>query len=101
MPTKKILFTVSLLLVCFVAVIMLIAGFHFFGGPGGDADDSSALCEGLGCKPGYSYVGSVNSDLFHDCGCVYARSIMAENIVCFKDAQEAKDKGYSPHNCVD
>lgn len=46
------------------------------------------------------FVGSKNSDKYHPPDCAWAKRIKPENIVCFKDAEDAKNKGYVPSSCV-
>lgn len=41
-----------------------------------------------------AFVGSKNSDKYHSPSCGYAKQIKSENRVCFKDEQEAQQKGY-------
>lgn len=43
-----------------------------------------------------AYVGSKNSNKYHLPTCRWAKNIKPENIVCFKDENEAKLKGYLP-----
>lgn len=48
-----------------------------------------------------AFVGSKNSNKFHLTTCRWAKNIKPENIVCFKDENEAKSKGYLPDkNCI-
>lgn len=44
-----------------------------------------------------SYVGSANSDKFHDPSCTYANKIKDENKVSFSSKDDAIDSGY--HSC--
>lgn len=43
-----------------------------------------------------AFVGSKNSDKYHLPTCSGAKRIKPENIVCFKSAEEAAQKGYQP-----
>lgn len=45
------------------------------------------------------FVGSKNSDKYHLPGCQWVKRIKPENMVCFKDEQEAEKKGYVPASC--
>ena len=48
-----------------------------------------------------AFVGSKNSNKYHLPTCRWAKNIKPENIVCFKDENEAKSKGYLPDkNCI-
>jgi hypothetical protein len=48
-----------------------------------------------------AYVGSKNSNKYHLPTCRWAKNIKPENLVCFKDENEAKLKGYLPDkNCI-
>ncbi len=57
-------------------------------------------CENLGCPIGTKYVGSKNSNVFHECDCSYAIAILPENRVCFNSTEEAQEKQYRPGTCV-
>ena len=46
------------------------------------------------------FVASKNSKIYHLPDCQYVKRIKDENKIWFKSAEEAKEKGYSPHNCV-
>jgi len=63
----------------------------------GDAiqKDLSNLAE-AGC----AFVGSKNSDKYHPLNCAWAKRIKPENRVCFKDAEDARNKGYVPSSWV-
>lgn len=43
-----------------------------------------------------AFVGSKNSDKYHLPTCSGAKRIKPENLVCFKSAEEATQKGYQP-----
>lgn len=48
-----------------------------------------------------TYVGSKNSNKYHLPTCRWAKQIKPENIVCFKDAEDAAAKNYIPDkNCI-
>ena len=48
-----------------------------------------------------AFVGSKNSNKYHLPTCRWAKNIKPENMVCFKDENEAKSKGYLPDkNCI-
>ena len=47
-------------------------------------------------KTSGTYVGSLESDKFHRISCRYAREIAEENEIWFDDADEAREKGYTP-----
>ena len=40
------------------------------------------------------FVGSKNSNKYHKPDCRWAKNIKAENLVCFKNEEEARSKGY-------
>lgn len=46
------------------------------------------------------YVGSVNSDLYHDPSCPSASRIKVANQVWFASREEAEKAGYSPSACT-
>jgi len=58
------------------------------------------ICIELGCAKGDFFVGSRNSDKYHDCGSYYARRINRENIVCFKSKLHAESLRYYPSSSV-
>jgi len=47
------------------------------------------------------FVASKNSKIYHLPDCQYAKRIKEENKIYFKSAEEAREKGYSPHSCVE
>lgn len=52
-------------------------------------------------KQDCTFVGSKNSNKYHLPTCRWAKQIKPENLVCFKDVDEAKSKGYLPDkNCI-
>jgi hypothetical protein len=51
-------------------------------------------CVELGCPFGTKYLGSSMGEVYHDCITSQARSIKADNRVCFSSADDAIDKGY-------
>ena len=54
----------------------------------------SMTCLELGCPIGTDFIGSRNSDLFHECSSSHAKRINEENRICFKSASEAVAQGY-------
>jgi hypothetical protein len=46
------------------------------------------------------YVGSTNSDLFHDLSCSASTRIKESNQIWFASVEEAKQAGYSPSKCT-
>lgn len=46
------------------------------------------------------FVASKNSNIYHVPTCGSARRIKPENLVCFKDENDARSKGYTPHSCI-
>jgi len=47
------------------------------------------------------FVASKNSKIYHSPDCQYAKRIKEENKIFFKSAEEAREKGFSPHSCVE
>jgi hypothetical protein len=48
-----------------------------------------------------AFVGSKNSNKYHLSSCQWAKRIKPENIVCFKSAEDAVQKGYQPDkSCI-
>jgi len=50
-------------------------------------------------KKDCAFVGSKNSNKYHSPDCSYAKRIKPENIVCFSNGEDAKNKGYVPAGC--
>jgi len=50
-------------------------------------------------KKDCAFVGSKNSNKYHSPDCRYVKRIKPENIVCFSDEEDAKNKGYIPAGC--
>ena len=46
------------------------------------------------------YVGSINSDLFHDLSCPASKGIKESNQIWFASVEEAQRAGYSPSKCT-
>lgn len=46
------------------------------------------------------FVGSINSDLFHDSSCSAAKNIKESNQIWFASVEEAQKAGYSPSKCT-
>lgn len=53
-------------------------------------------CEDLGCPEGSQYVGSSQSNVYHECSSGYAQTILSQNRICFFSAAEAEEAGYRP-----
>ena len=47
------------------------------------------------------FIASKNSKIYHSPDCQYVKRIKEENKIYFKSAEEARDRGYSSHSCVD
>ncbi|MCK5122797.1 MAG: hypothetical protein KAQ87_01450 [Candidatus Pacebacteria bacterium] len=47
------------------------------------------------------FVASKNSKIYHLPNCQYVKRIKEENKIFFKSAEEARERGYSPHSCVE
>ena len=64
--------------------------------PIAEAASTGNGCASLGCPDDTLYVGSLNSDKYHECTCKWAQKISEKNLACFKSKQDAEDKGYKP-----
>jgi len=53
-----------------------------------------STCMELGCPEGTVVVGSINSDIYHECHCSSAQRINPENLLCFGSEEEAVASGY-------
>ncbi len=59
-----------------------------------------AGCSGISVDSGvssaqsYSYVGSVNSDIYHNPSCQWAQKIHSENEIWFISEDDARSNGY-------
>jgi len=51
-------------------------------------------CVDLGCPEGTIYVGSKNSDKYHECSCRYAKNIAEKNLNCFTSRKDAQRQEY-------
>ena len=51
-------------------------------------------------EAGCAYVGSKNSNKFYPPTCSYAKRIKPENVVCFKNAEEAIGQGRTESKCT-
>ena len=47
------------------------------------------------------FVASKNSKIYHSPDCQYVKRIKEENKIFFKSAGEARERGFSPHSCVE
>lgn len=47
------------------------------------------------------FVASKNSKIYHLPDCKYVKRIKDENKIFFKSAEDAREKGYTPHSCVE
>ena len=47
------------------------------------------------------FVASKNSKIYHLPDCQYVKRIKEENKIFFKSVEEAREKGFSPHSCVE
>lgn len=47
-------------------------------------------------KSSGAYVGSIDSDKYHNPGCRFAKEILPENEIWFDSAEDAQNSGYSP-----
>lgn len=56
---------------------------------------AGATVEGKG-----TFVGSVNSDLYHHVDCPSGRRIKEENQIWFNSTQQAEEAGYQPSKCT-
>jgi len=53
-----------------------------------------------GTKTSGKFVGSINSNLFHDPSCGPSKRIKKENQIWFSSIAEAEARGYSPSKCT-
>lgn len=51
-------------------------------------------CVDLGCPEGTIYVGSKESNKYHECSCRYAKNIAEKNLNCFTSRKDAERQGY-------
>jgi len=92
-----------------IVIIALFAGYHLIKiykaaqeGPvvpteeGGPPVPGLIICEDLGCPEGSQYIGSSESNVYHECSSGYAQTILPQNRMCFYNATEAEQAGYRP-----
>jgi len=60
----------------------------------GDLTSEEFSCMQLGCPRGMLLVGSINSNVYHECNCGSALQIHQKNLVCFPSLEQAKEVGY-------
>ncbi|MBD3263164.1 hypothetical protein GF374_02180 [Candidatus Woesearchaeota archaeon] len=53
-------------------------------------------CQDLGCPDDAVYIGSANSNVYHNCDSSYAQAILPGNRICFSSAEEAEEADYHP-----
>lgn len=58
--------------------------------------DTEPVPETTSQKSSGVYVGSVDSDKYHNPNCRFAKEILPENEIWFDSAEDAKNSGYSP-----
>ena len=58
--------------------------------------DAETVVETTSPKSSGAYVGSVDSDKYHNPGCRFAKEILPENEIWFDSAEDAQNSGYSP-----
>ena len=58
--------------------------------------DTEPVPETTSQKSSGSYVGSVDSDKYHNPSCRFAKEILPENEIWFDSAEDAQNSGYSP-----
>ena len=65
-----------------------------------DINDSNSVSSGSNSPSSVSdtgtFVGSINSDVYHYHGCSAAKRIHNENLITFNSVTEAKNMGYRP-----
>lgn len=60
------------------------------------SQDAEPVTETTPSKSSGVYVGSVDSDKYHNPGCRFAKEILPENEIWFDSAEDAQNSGYSP-----
>ena len=58
--------------------------------------DAEPVTETTSQKSSGVYVGSIDSDKYHNPGCRFAKEILPENEIWFDSAEDAQNSGYSP-----
>ena len=58
--------------------------------------DAEPVTETTSQKSSGVYVGSVDSDKYHNPGCRFAKEILPENEIWFDSIEDAQNSGYSP-----
>jgi hypothetical protein len=82
-PTKRYITVFGLIVV--VLILGSAAAYYALSSPGGNHNPSNA-----------TYVGSVNSDVYHYPSCQYAKQIHTENQIWFSSSEDARAHGYHP-----
>ena len=60
------------------------------------SQDAEPVPETTSPKSSGVYVGSIDSDKYHNPGCRFAKEILPENEIWFDSAEDAESSGYSP-----
>lgn len=58
--------------------------------------DTEPVAETTSQKSSGVYVGSIDSDKYHNPGCRFAKEILPENEIWFDSTEDAQNSGYSP-----
>ncbi len=90
----------TLLIIGFVIGIFFVADALRDTGIISVKEDKLVSCQKLGCPNSAKYIGSANSNVYHECDCNYALAILPENRLCFDSTQEAESLGYRPGSCI-
>ena len=61
--------------------------------------DTEPVTETTSQKSSGVYVGSVDSDKYHNPSCRFAKEILPENEIWFDSIEDAQNSGYSPCGC--
>lgn len=63
------------------------------------SQDAEPVPETTSQKSSGVYVGSIDSDKYHNPGCRFAKEILPENEIWFDSIEDAQNSGYSPCGC--
>lgn len=96
---KPLTIILAVLIILIVAVSVIIYFNYEKGEIGEGGEETSNACTDLGCSADTQYVGSKNSDKYYTCDCHYAKRINPENIICFKDDEDALADGREKSEC--
>jgi len=99
-PAKKKIIQIAAPVIIILVLFALFGIYSIINGSKAPVQDrveqGLITCEDLGCPENTLFIGSAQSNVYHECISSYAPTILPQNRICFYTAQEAEDAGYRP-----